>query len=168
MVSEDFKIHPQYDNKVIAMYNVCLVKLTNPIEFSNAIAPIRLPSTDQSYDSFISKTGRISGIGDTDSLLWGEVEIIEKMKCKHQEFSSWSVEASFCVVGNADTPYNIYCRGEDGRPLVVQDNDGDWMQIGIAVEFGGAFCGGPMRTVYHNILPHLEFIKKTITGSTVE
>lgn len=174
MVSSDFHIHPEYDNKMITKYNLCLVKLANPLEFSSTIAAVKLPTYDQTYDSFksktfINKTGRISGFStrESTSLSWGEVKIIEKEKCFADEFRIKTVVVSFCVQGNDDMPYNVFCRGEKGLPLVVEDDNGDWMQIGIAVGHGGARCWKDAHNIYQDILPFLDFINNTMVNNTL-
>lgn len=102
--STDFRIHSDFNYKS-ALMDIALIILSTPVNYSQAIQPIQLPSGNLLNDKFIGDIATISGFGKTceDCKLSPELRVVrnrimENSKCSEQiGVSSIPSENQLCL-----------------------------------------------------------------------
>ncbi|XP_050680152.1 chymotrypsin-1-like [Leptidea sinapis] len=133
-------LHPNYIYLIdIPLNDIAIVHLQKPLQFSEKIQPLKLPTRKASKNSPFVLTGR--GMDETGNL----TEILKRMyvmKLSNEE----------CV---SVLPYYIY--GDSGGPLVQEG-----VIYGLA-SFGGNDCRTSTVGFYTNVLQYVSWIRY-ITG----
>ncbi|XP_046411533.1 brachyurin [Neodiprion virginianus] len=155
-------VHENWDTRNIRN-DLALLRLPAPIQFTERIQPIRLPSRSQVGQTFASETGIVSGWGrDSDSsssispvLRWTQNPILTNFVCTRYYFFSVT-SAQICLSGRGG---RSSCNGDSGGPLVVTDSDGEITQVGV-VSFGIALgCAVGWPGVYVRVTDYLDWIE---------
>uniref|UniRef100_A0A3B4FLK2 Acrosin n=1 Tax=Pundamilia nyererei TaxID=303518 RepID=A0A3B4FLK2_9CICH len=168
---ENIVCHPKY-NPLTIENDICLLKLSAPVNFTDYIQPICLASENSTFYSGTSSWPR----GDTleGSLPQGDgslsnilqevnVPIVgsNECKCYYQDFSEIT-ENMICAglkAGGKDS-----CQGDSGGPLMTK-KESVWVQSGV-VSFGYG-CAEPMRPgIYTRVSQYQKWISDTITGKS--
>jgi len=157
---KDVYIHPDYvwnhDLKTLR-FDVAIIELEEPLEFSSLVKPICLPSPSTESQSYDGKKGWISGwgaIGFTKNtvkdLLKAVVVMANDDFCKNEyEPSHIEISESMTCTLFSDNG-GAACRGDSGGPLVLKDHDsGRYFLVGI-VSFG-VECGRGKPGVYARV-----------------
>ncbi|XP_012530794.1 proclotting enzyme [Monomorium pharaonis] len=145
------------------LYNdVALLTLNEPVEFTEQIRPICLPSGSQLY---AGKTATVIGWGSLresgpQPAILQEVSIPvwsnSECKLKYGAAAPGGIVDSFLCAGQAAKDS---CSGDSGGPLMV--NDGRWTQVGIVS--WGIGCGkGQYPGVYTRVTHFLPWIYKNL------
>ncbi|KAL0127867.1 hypothetical protein PUN28_003247 [Cardiocondyla obscurior] len=145
------------------LYNdVALLTLSEPVEFTEQIRPICLPSGSQLYSG---KTATVIGWGSLresgpQPAILQEVSIPvwsnSECKFKYGAAAPGGIVDSFLCAGRAAKDS---CSGDSGGPLMV--NDGRWTQVGIVS--WGIGCGkGQYPGVYTRVTHFLPWIYKNL------
>ncbi|XP_071643203.1 serine proteinase stubble isoform X2 [Temnothorax longispinosus] len=145
------------------LYNdVALLTLSEPVEFTEQIRPICLPSGSQLYSG---KTATVIGWGSLresgpQPAILQEVSIPvwsnSECKLKYGAAAPGGIVDSFLCAGRAAKDS---CSGDSGGPLMV--NDGRWTQVGIVS--WGIGCGkGQYPGVYTRVTHFLPWIYKNL------
>ncbi|KYM97521.1 PREDICTED: proclotting enzyme-like [Cyphomyrmex costatus] len=145
------------------LYNdVALLTLSEPVEFTEQIRPICLPSGSQLYSG---KTATVIGWGSLresgpQPAVLQEVSIPvwsnSECKLKYGAAAPGGIVDSFLCAGRAAKDS---CSGDSGGPLMV--NDGRWTQVGIVS--WGIGCGkGQYPGVYTRVTHFLPWIYKNL------
>ncbi|XP_011686690.1 PREDICTED: proclotting enzyme [Wasmannia auropunctata] len=145
------------------LYNdVALLTLSEPVEFTEQIRPICLPSGSQLYSG---KTATVIGWGSLresgpQPAILQEVSIPvwsnSECKLKYGTAAPGGIVDSFLCAGRAAKDS---CSGDSGGPLMV--NDGRWTQVGIVS--WGIGCGkGQYPGVYTRVTHFLPWIYKNL------
>uniref|UniRef100_A0A3Q2CEM9 Peptidase S1 domain-containing protein n=1 Tax=Cyprinodon variegatus TaxID=28743 RepID=A0A3Q2CEM9_CYPVA len=120
--------------------DICLLKLSAPINFTNYIQPVCLASENSTFHDGV--TSLVTGFGVTDSghtstLQEVEVPIVGNNRCTYLDTNNYLCAG--LQQGGKDS-----CQGDSGGPLVVQNqNSSIWVQAGV-VSFGEG-CAKPMK-----------------------
>ena len=144
---EKFIIHPDYDSS-LSDFDLALVKLSKPVEFSRHIQPICLPESkcsqtppSRSGSSFVDGCeGNVTAIGwgltennlNSNSVKLRKVELTvpKQNSCGIDPYKMYyNVPWKICageVGSGSDT-----CRGDSGSPLVCIQNDGSAYLLGV-------------------------------------
>ncbi|XP_015246656.1 PREDICTED: tryptase-like [Cyprinodon variegatus] len=166
--------HPEYQIDTFEN-DICLLKLSSPVNFTNYIQPVCLASENSTFHDGV--TSMVTGFGVTDAgvipntLQEVEVPIVGNNRCTCYYLDYFYLFLSF---GDLDT--NNYlcaglkqggkdaCQGDSGGPLVVQiQNSSTWVQAGV-VSFGEG-CALPKRPgVYARVSQYQRWISDTVTG----
>ncbi|XP_013881733.1 prostasin [Austrofundulus limnaeus] len=156
--------HPEY-NEYTVDNDICLLKLSAPVNFTDNIKPICLASADSTFNDGLNIW--VTGFGTTGSgslsntLQEVKVPIVgnNKCLCYLQGFSKIT-ENMMCAGlknGGKDS-----CQGDSGGPLMTQ-NGFTWVQAGI-VSFGDG-CALPNRPgVYTRVSQYQKWIGDTVSG----
>lgn len=155
MVSNDVKIHPEYDAKKIH-YDVGLVQLPQPLTFTDAIQPIDLPTWDQVNNALVNEIATVSGWGRTDGFTSGvssvlnsvDVKVISNDECS-RDFAI--LDNIICVSGDEMTGS---CSGDSGGPLTLNN-----AQIGV-VSFGIQNCLPGYPSAFSRVAKFLDWIEQ--------
>jgi len=172
----EIHVHPKFnvgDGKIPPTYDIALLKLKNPVQFTDHISPVCLPKKqneeipDANVATFITGWGRTINryTAETYRILQQVgVPIVSKEDCRKFIFGKDYSHVIFCV--GFDIGNKLSCNGDSGGPAVFQDptNNGQWTQIGIT-SFGmsNAFypCAGKY-SAYSRVSAYVDFIHKYV------
>ncbi|XP_043462050.1 serine protease 44-like [Leptopilina heterotoma] len=153
--------HKNFNSRTL--YNdVALLTLNEPVEFSEQIRPICLPSGRDLYnhqEATVIGWGSLRESGPQPAVLqqvtikiWSNAEC----KVKYGAAAPGGIVDSFLCAGQAQKDS---CSGDSGGPLMV--NDGRWTQVGIVS--WGIGCGkGQYPGVYTRVTHFLPWISKNL------
>ncbi|XP_064480510.1 plasma kallikrein-like [Ornithodoros turicata] len=162
------------DNELRVEYDYCLVRLSEPVNFTEFIGPVCLPEPGEDYTGAMCTTsgwGRVTNGGYTP-------DILQKV-----DLPIWTNEE--CALAYAEHQLNITddmvcagykegrkgtCRGDSGGPLVCERDDGSWVQVGIT-SWGGDerdLCALPNEpSVFARVSYVLDWIHSTIRENSL-
>ncbi|XP_067866105.1 suppressor of tumorigenicity 14 protein homolog isoform X2 [Heterodontus francisci] len=146
-------------------YDVALLELEHPVQYTDFVQPACLPAATASFTS--GRRCIIIGWGTTEEngspsneLLQTEVKVFNNSQCQMvmPKITKQMICAGF-LEGGRDA-----CQGDSGGPLLCQDESSSaWMVAGI-VSFG-AGCGRPNQLgVYARTTAFREWIGEKING----
>ncbi|XP_076233544.1 serine proteinase stubble [Calliopsis andreniformis] len=145
------------------LYNdIALLTLSEPVQFSEQIRPICLPSGSQLYSgksATVIGWGSLRESGPQPAILQ-EVSVPiwtnNECKVKYGAAAPGGIVDSFICAGKATKDS---CSGDSGGPLMV--NDGRWTQVGVVS--WGIGCGkGQYPGVYTRVTHFLPWIYKNL------
>uniref|UniRef100_A0A3Q0SCW0 Peptidase S1 domain-containing protein n=1 Tax=Amphilophus citrinellus TaxID=61819 RepID=A0A3Q0SCW0_AMPCI len=157
--------HPDY-NRWTFQNDVCLLKLSAPVNFTDYIQPICLASENSNF--YNGTSSWVTGFGLTTSKLQRvNVPIVGNNECNcfYKDFAEIT-ENMICAglkEGGKDS-----CQGDSGGPLMTKKGP-IWVQSGV-VSFGDG-CALPLRPgVYARVSRYEHYNNKThaYTGTTFE
>uniref|UniRef100_A0A182P231 Peptidase S1 domain-containing protein n=1 Tax=Anopheles epiroticus TaxID=199890 RepID=A0A182P231_9DIPT len=155
--------HPGYDLFTVRD-DIAVVRLDEPIVYTDRIQPIRLPARSDTR-TFAGLMGTVSGFGVysvanpglSDVLNYVLNPIITNADCRSKKGTvQWLIEdQNICQSGDGGRGA---CNSDSGGPLTVQDN-GESLQVGV-VSFGSAGgCDDGIPTVFARLTYYLEWIE---------
>ncbi|XP_065305444.1 uncharacterized protein [Dermacentor albipictus] len=165
-------IHPQYVDKGFAN-DIALLKLDKPVDFSDYIRPICLPSDGETerprHTSFCVAVGwgKLLEVGRLfpDTLQEVPLPVLTTEECRRRTLflPLYNItENMFCAGyerGGRDA-----CLGDSGGPLMCQKVDGRWSLVGVTSNGDG--CGRPGRPgVYTKVMRYLPWIHNTMESN---
>lgn len=154
--------HPNY-NQMTSDYDIALLELTEPLEFTNTIQPICLPDSTHIFPAGMScwVTGwgalREGGLG-AQILQKASVKIINDTVCDvvtEGQVTSRMLCSGF-LAGGVDA-----CQGDSGGPLVCFEESGKWFQVGI-VSWGEGCARRNKPGVYSRVTKLRDWIRAQI------
>ncbi|XP_077488026.1 uncharacterized protein LOC144098930 [Amblyomma americanum] len=167
-------IHPEYVDKGFAN-DIAMLKLDKPVDFSDYIRPICLPSDGETvrprHTSFCVAVGwgKLLEVGRLfpDTLQEVPLPVLTTEECRRRTLflPLYNItENMFCAGyerGGRDA-----CLGDSGGPLMCQKVDGRWSLVGVTSNGDG--CGRPGRPgVYTKVMRYLPWIHSTMEGTPV-
>ncbi|XP_060687423.1 transmembrane protease serine 6-like isoform X1 [Hemiscyllium ocellatum] len=158
-------IHPQKKPSSFN-YDVALLELEHPVEYTDFVQPVCLPTATTSFTSgrrcIIIGWGTTeeNGISSSNELLQTEVMVFNKSQCQKviPQITPQMICAGY-LEGGRDA-----CQGDSGGPLLCQDeNSQAWLLAGT-VSFGVG-CGRPNQPgVYARTTTFQKWIREIING----
>ncbi|XP_038565980.1 serine protease 33-like isoform X2 [Micropterus salmoides] len=160
-------IHPGYKSKT---YNndICLLKLSSPVKFTNYIQPVCLAATGSTF--YNDTVSWVTGFGDVGTgvplpypgnLMEVKLPIVGNRECTCAygvgKITSNMMCAGFSA-GGKDS-----CQGDSGGPMVSKQG-GRWIQGGI-VSFGNGCAEPNVPGVYTRVSRYNSWINKQITSN---
>jgi len=165
-------IHPNY-KKTAWGYNFALLKLSNPVQFTDHISPICLPSQDEELpiadtDLFVTGWGLTNGSAPSSysqTLKQVNVPVVSNADCKSAMPNPTFEESNMFCAGPKQVGKG-FCSYDGGSPAVVKGNDGKWKQVGVVswrfIDVSPA-CVPPRKyQVYAKISAAMDFIKQYV------
>jgi len=169
---EKVTIHPGYNDGDIAYNDIALLKLSEPLEFNEAIQPICLPHAAQEWgegDEFlVSGWGSLIGSdydrnglpldGDTvypDTLQQVMVPYYDHDKCSHLRYYRKSIHDKVICAGYEEGGHDA-CGGDSGGPLATRVN-GKWTLAGV-VSWAVGCAGESKPGIYTNVAKYHQWI----------
>ena len=162
---ENIITHPQYnDFEVISKgFDVALLKLSRPVQYSLHILPICLPKDDKLLLDIIAWTKGL-GVSDTykNPTVLQEMSnnIISNDECSKIYNDPPLPNVMICHINRQDRRKTI-CNGDSGSPLVVKNEDGSYFLAGI-ISWSHYRCNGAFPSVSTRISEVCHWIQQTI------
>ncbi|XP_044265456.1 brachyurin-like [Tribolium madens] len=154
MTSKEIKVHEEYDGGLI-VNDIAVIKLPQPVNLTDSVKIVALPSKIDVNNTFVGTTARISGWGLTNGfgdlsevLRYVDVNVITNIDCGNQ-FDEEFVDSILCTSGGSDSGS---CDGDSGGPLIV-----DGVQIGV-VSFGVMWCLPGYPSGFSRVTSFLDWI----------
>lgn len=124
--------HPSY-SEMNYDYDISLLELSQPLNFSNTVHPICLPASTHVFSAgsscFVTGWGALREGGSTAAILQkAEVKVINDTVCNmvtEGQVTSRMMCSGY-LTGGVDA-----CQGDSGGPLVCRSDVGKWFQAGI-------------------------------------
>ncbi|XP_034713085.1 serine protease 27-like [Etheostoma cragini] len=149
----------RYDN------DICLLRLLEPVTFTDYIQPICLASENSTFNTGVKSWVTGFGITDNSSLadILQEVAVPivgnNECRCNYGDLTQ-NMMCAGVQAGGKDS-----CQGDSGGPLVTKQGSA-WIQGGV-VSYGEG-CGLPMIPgVYTRVSEYQDWINSIITGSSL-
>ncbi|XP_072493834.1 serine protease 42-like [Notamacropus eugenii] len=170
---KDIIIHPSYSELIVVKNDIALVRLKSPVNLTQKIQPICLPS-----NKLYLKNGTrcwVAGWGRTEEnkddshplvLLETDLYIVETKQCNKmlRKFLFISVFKSIIdqkVLCAYHPTGKDTCQGDSGGPLACEVGEHTWVQVGIVS--WGADCGKlKMPAIYTKVSSFSRWITNTI------
>uniref|UniRef100_A0A8C4EZX1 ST14 transmembrane serine protease matriptase n=1 Tax=Dicentrarchus labrax TaxID=13489 RepID=A0A8C4EZX1_DICLA len=151
--------HPDY-NQMTFDYDIALLELSEPLEFTNTIQPICLPSSSHVFPAgmscWVTGWGALREGGQKSQILQkASVKIINDSVCNmvtEGQLTSRMLCSGF-LAGGIDA-----CQGDSGGPLVCFEESGKWFQAGI-VSWGEGCARRNKPGVYTRVTKLRDWIK---------
>ncbi|XP_019209822.1 serine protease 48-like [Oreochromis niloticus] len=156
---ENIICHPEFDFTTLEN-DICLLKLSAPVNFTDYIQPIYLPSENRTFNN--ERSSWIIGLvynSDgtfTKTLQEAKVPIVENNECKGIFQGSYpKITENMICAGDNDSCLFTY-----GAPLMTK-SESVWLQSGVlSVSACGAF-----PSVFTRVSPYQKWISDTVTGT---
>uniref|UniRef100_A0A673AF21 Suppressor of tumorigenicity 14 protein homolog n=1 Tax=Sphaeramia orbicularis TaxID=375764 RepID=A0A673AF21_9TELE len=152
--------HPDYSQMTFD-YDIALLELSQPLEFTNTIQPICLPSSSHVFPAgiacWVTGWGSLREGGQAAQVLQkASVKIINDTVCNivtEGQVTSRMMCSGF-LAGGVDA-----CQGDSGGPLACFEESGKWFQAGI-VSWGEGCARRNKPGVYSRVTKLRGWIKK--------
>ncbi|XP_055910849.1 uncharacterized protein LOC129945214 [Eupeodes corollae] len=171
VTKRNFLIHPEWNARRLRN-DIALVKLPEPITFTERIQPIALPRRSYEYKDFSEKLAIASGWGRyapgvhaiSNTLRYVRLRIIDVETCS-RSFPFTYQSTNICTSGmNGKST----CHGDSGGPLVVRKKSSKKRILIGLTSFGSVFgCDKGYPAAYTKIVSYLDWILDE-TGIEIE
>ncbi|KAF7239071.1 Transmembrane protease serine 11E [Varanus komodoensis] len=155
-------VHEYYANNVMSHeYDIAVVQLSSPVEFTTAVRRVCLPEATQYFPEnttcYVTGYGALRDDGPSVSeLRQTEVKIIGNEICNRREVYNGAISSGMLCAGYLEGGSDA-CQGDSGGPLVTSDSRGIWYLVGI-VSWGDE-CAKPNKPgVYTRVTYYRDWI----------
>ncbi|KAL4007297.1 hypothetical protein ACER0C_001149 [Sarotherodon galilaeus] len=159
--------HPDYSNLTLKN-NICLLKLSTPVNFTDYIQPICLAAENSTF--YAGTNTWLTGFGITSNLTFpnilqeANVPVVgnNECQCYYEDLTFSSITENMICTG-LQAGGTSSCYGDGGGALMIETGS-VWIQIGI-VSFSVG-CARPLRPeVYTRVSQYQKWISDTITDT---
>ena len=166
--------HPQYfigDDNQPGDYDIALIKLSKPLDFSEQVRPVCLP--EQSTNFSENDTCYLAGWGNTINngsyhrstvLKEARLDLVSLEQCNNNASYNGVVPDRFLCAGFKNGGVDG-CYGDSGGPLQCERN-GTWTQVGIMI-WGIGCAEANHYGVYSDVKVFLKFIEDIQKGKVI-
>nr|XP_054768604.1 trypsin-like [Lytechinus pictus] len=164
VTAETIIVHEDYSGTKLTN-DIALIKLSQPITFSDTISPACLVNERPQDGSmaYVTGWGTTSSGGSTTTFLnQVGVPIVSDAVCTASYGSEFYPAEMVCAgypEGGKDS-----CQGDSGGPMVVQNRDGYWELAGV-VSWGYGCAQAGNYGVYTNVVNYLDWIADTMASN---
>jgi len=161
--------HPNYNQPVEKANDIALIQLESPMEMTDCVGTVCLPSVDVSPGSkcMITGWGRVTrGLFQPDRLQEGEVTVLSNEECRASKHEKQITDDMLCAQGKTEDGRIVdACVEDSGGPLVCEDN-GVYTVYGVTSWFpeGRGCAWGDYPGVWSRVHHHLDWIAKTMAS----
>jgi secreted trypsin-like serine protease len=156
-------IHPQYGHPLQFSHDMSLLRLTQPVQFTDHIQPVCLPANVddlmvEGKPCFVTGWGATSEGGPVSNNLQQVIAPFLTLAHCQQEYPNMIDDTMICA-GRVGIDS---CQGDSGGPLVTKHMDnGRWYQAGI-VSWGQGCAEDGFAGVYSRVSSMCDFIKANV------
>ncbi|GAB6019517.1 hypothetical protein CHUAL_001093 [Chamberlinius hualienensis] len=163
-------IHPQYV-KVGFINDVALLRLETPVQFSDYVRPICLPSLSE--ESIVNGRmctvigwGQLQETGHVfpDTLQEVDLPVFDAAECRKKTFFLHSYQITdnmFCA--GFDRGGRDACLGDSGGPLLCEESNGKWTLVGITSN--GFGCARAWRPgIYTKVANYITWMNQIMSS----
>lgn len=163
----DVAIHTAYEN--VNAHDIALLKLEKPVNYTNQIKPISLPSRHQaSFDTIVNSTLYVSGFGQTKNasqsnlyLRYVKMRAITTEQCS--EIWGWKMRETLLCSQGFSNSNETTGNGDSGNGLITNDDEATIFGI---VSYGAPGCSVKPK-VFTRVTSYLDFIH-SVTGIEIK
>lgn len=167
----NLKCHENYESRAdTIIYDICLLKLTEKITFSESVMPVCLPEVDYpppaGTNCIVAGWGETQNTGDNSILQKAIIPLVDVEQCQQAyEDESVNVRADQHICAGYKEGQVDACQGDSGGPLVCMSSQGNYPELYGIVSFGVgcALPGNP--GVYTNVARFRDWIKAAVDDS---
>jgi len=163
---EAFYLHPNYNSQT-QDNDIALIKLDGPIPLGAKVEVISYATSNHSslevdgYNSFVTgwgnRTGQ-EGASDYPNQLHGaQVPVISNNRANNYYVYNGAITSGMLVAGYLEGGIDA-CQGDSGGPLAAQDENGNWVQIGV-VSWGYGCARANYPGVYARVSHYQDWIE---------
>jgi len=161
--------HPDFDyGKLIN--DIALMKLANPVEFTDHISPVCLPTNQDEElpragtNLFTTGWGRVnaSTYEFPTSLKQVMLPLMSTETCKAKNNVNPIFDEKLHICAGFDQGGKGICHGDSGGPAMYQTEDGSWIQIGINCFVQMGRCASPSGSGYTKVSAMMDYVKKYV------
>jgi len=163
--------HPEYNGNTIS-HDISILKLPEPITFTDRIRPVCLPNRYFIPRFFDDEAAKVSGWGKNSdnaagvhpTLKEADVKVLSNGICRNT-FRGIITGNQICIETKRDASP---CKGDSGGPLMVKRNGplGPYMMIVGIVSFGSLTCERGLPVGFTRTSAFLDYINQ-VTGSNL-
>ncbi|XP_040271460.1 chymotrypsin-like elastase family member 2A, partial [Bufo bufo] len=156
-------------NRLSAGFDISLLKLEQPVEFSDTIQPVLLPPAgyilQNNYSCYVTGWGNLQTNGPSpDRLQQGLLLVVDHATCSQSDWWGRSVQTNMICAGGDGIISSCY--GDSGGPLNCQNDQGAWEVHGV-VSFGSSLgCNYYKKpSVFSRVSDYDSWISTTIASN---
>ncbi|XP_043401204.1 transmembrane protease serine 11C [Chelonia mydas] len=155
-------VHEKYTDAVQTHnYDIAVVQLSSPVEFTNVIRMVCLPEEfyvfPHNTTCFVTGWGALQNEGSSiNNLRQAEVKIIDTNICNRAEVYNGAIAPGMVCAGYLEGEIDA-CQGDSGGPLVTEDRRGVWFLVGI-VSWGDECAKKNKPGVYTRVTYYRDWI----------
>jgi secreted trypsin-like serine protease len=160
VAAEEHFLNPNYDAFTL-QHDIALIKLRMPVELTNYIQPIRLPTADLTTHSVAVATGwgqtSDEDAGTVSNLNRVTITVLSNEECR-LTYGTQIIDEMVCAEGN----YNEgTCHGDSGSGLIQYFVGEPAAIVGISSFFSSRGCESTDPSGFTRVFPYVEWIKNT-------
>merc|ERR1712002_165866 len=167
ITSYEGHVHPNWDSSTLKN-DIALVKLPEPVPFSEYIRPSCLPPASDTNEEYVGRLTTPIGWGKNADNAGGitpelqmveDLPVISRSDCQ-ASYGSIIYEGILCIDSSGGKGV---CNGDSGGSLNMK-KDGEenkWFQVGIASFVSSAGCESGTPHGFSRVAQHLEWIETT-------
>lgn len=159
---QSIEIHPDYKDNSDSN-DLALIKLVEPLTFSDSISPLCLPDRDVPTDEPAEAMfwGEAPGTGNNRSLLQVTVPIVPNSIANDRAHYRGRIDDTMMAAGSGGTDA---CLPVDGAPLVMKrkDTEDTWVLEGITSWGGGCDDDARRLGIYARVRSGIRWITSTL------
>ena len=155
---EKITLHPRYSKDGWNSNDIAILKMTEPVPFTDQIQPICLPTVEvQGGENTVTMGwGDTRGTSNGNILSVVQVPVIPKDTCK-QWYGGLIKDCMVCA--GYEEGMQDSCQGDSGGPLAMKNADGAFELIGV-VSWGSGCAQARQPGVYADVLDYVPWIKE--------
>ncbi|ELT95274.1 hypothetical protein CAPTEDRAFT_213986 [Capitella teleta] len=161
---EEIIVHERYQSTSSFDHDIMLLKLAQPVEFSDFVSPVCLPGPSNEFTEgmrcYTTGWGNTRQSGSSpDELLQVMVPLLSTEDCNQSGWYDGAIDETMVCAGYQEGGRDS-CQGDSGGPLVCNE-DGVWTLAGVVS--WGAGCAQENRPgVYANVTNLLQWVETTV------
>ncbi|GFY75235.1 proclotting enzyme [Trichonephila inaurata madagascariensis] len=158
--------HEQFDPRTYKN-DIAVLRLSRPVQFSNATSPVCLPYDSLRNEDLTGKTSTVTGFGtiafngpSSDVLMEASFDIQDQEYCRRAYIRELNITEEYMCAGTADGSKDS-CQGDSGGPLVTVGKENRYYLVGV-VSFG-KLCAQPgYPGVYTRVTKYLNWLRTNL------
>ncbi|XP_044267280.1 brachyurin-like [Tribolium madens] len=158
VAAEEYYLYPKYDAFTL-QHDIALIKLRLPLEYSDYVQPILLPTSALVDYSVVVALGwgQISDedAGNVSDLHRVSITVLSNQECRNT-YGKQIIEEMVCAEGNFNQGT---CHGDSGGPLIQYLDGTAATHVGVSSFFSGNGCESTDPSGFTRTFPYVGWIR---------